>query len=129
VLEVYIYIYLYIYIYIYIYICVYSERERDGEESGVVRCHCLKYVYIYTAREREVARRVVWCVVSAWKRESARGAHAQNQQDGNPRKLLALPALYIPLRVEKAARHSKERKSGAALGWATRMRVVGVFGV
>ena len=24
--------------------------------------------------------------------------------------------LYIPLRVEKAARHSKERKSGAALG-------------
>jgi hypothetical protein len=39
-----------------------------------------------------MARRAVWCVVSAWKRESAREAHAKNQQDGNPRKLLALPA-------------------------------------
>mmetsp|Transcript_26214 Transcript_26214/g.38506 ORF Transcript_26214/g.38506 Transcript_26214/m.38506 type:complete len:94 (-) Transcript_26214:207-488(-) len=38
-----------------------------------------------------MARRAVWCVVSAWKRESARGAHAQNQQDGNPRKLPAVP--------------------------------------
>ena len=42
---------------------MYTARERDGEESGVVRCHYFKYVHIYSERKREMARRVVWCVV------------------------------------------------------------------
>ena len=43
-----------------------SERER---EEGVVRCHCLKYtyIYIYTAREREMC-----CKCSKYVRESER---------------------------------------------------------
>ena len=62
----------------------------------MVRCQCLKYIhifmYIYThsltytqmARERCGA-------LSVLGRESVREAHAQNQQDDNPRKLPAVP--------------------------------------
>ena len=62
----------------------------------MVCCQCLKYIYIYIciyihsltytqmARERCGA-------LSVLGRESVREANAQNQQDGNPRKLPAVP--------------------------------------
>ena len=34
------------------------NQKRDGEESGVVRCQCLKYIYIYLHIQRE---RGEWC--------------------------------------------------------------------
>ena len=62
----YIYIYIYIYnIYIYIYICIQRERERwRGELCGALSLLEV-CIYIYSEREREMARRVVWCVVIA----------------------------------------------------------------
>jgi len=44
-----------------------------------------------------------------------------------PIHVLMWVSIHIPA-CWKAARHSKERKRGVALGWATRMRVLGVFG-
>ena len=33
--------------------CKCSNFVEESERRGVVRCHCLKYIYIYTQRERE----------------------------------------------------------------------------
>ena len=61
--------------------CKCSNYVAESERRGVVRCHCLKYIYIYiySEREREMcckclkyvrergrrSERRVWCVVIA----------------------------------------------------------------
>ena len=99
--------------YIYIYICIYSERERERERWGGERCGALSvlevyiylYIYIHThsLSHTQMARRAVWCVVSAWKRESARETHAQNQQDFQPQ----TPGSPQPDPSQGMGRHSK----------------------
>jgi hypothetical protein len=101
----------YIYIYIYIYVYLYTARERErwrGERCCAlsvleVYIHLCILTYIHSLTHTQMARRAVWCVVSAWKRESARETHAQNQQDFKPQ----TPGSPQPDPSQGMGRHSK----------------------